>query len=165
MKTLNQLLIEKKIASEKYSNAIRTMDWMGEDKDFVESYRIACINKDAEVAQKRQENRDCDKYLEEERKHQTTFKNLPEEFKNIVPKIMEMAETENRFWGECYAISFYNKVAKYTKGNEEIKRFYFTGVEVLGLVIGNGGAFEVRTIFAGGWNVQRFHYRVIVTPV
>ena len=43
-----------------------------------------------------------------------------------------------------------------THGNE------YEGVTVNGIVIGTAGATKVETISAGGWNIQRHHYRTLV---
>lgn len=43
-----------------------------------------------------------------------------------------------------------------THGNE------YEGVTVNGIVIGTAGAAKVETISAGGWNIQKYHYRTLV---
>jgi len=39
---------------------------------------------------------------------------------------------------------------------------YFSGVDINGYIIGEKAKVEVRTITAGGYNIQRLHYRVLV---
>lgn len=107
--------------------------------------------------------RDEAKRIKTERIMKEKYDALPESFKNAKGEVMEMTETEKEYFAEMYLVDLFERVQKRTGGNEEILRLNFNGRELVGIITGEIGTVEVRTIFAGGYNIQKLHFRTIVT--
>ena len=63
---------------------------------------------------------------------------------------------------ESFIIDLYNKVKAITGDVTDWSHIRYSGKALNGLVIGKDGKAAVETIVAGGYNIQRIHYRVLV---
>lgn len=62
-------------------------------------------------------------------------------------------------------INLYERCSAYTGNVLEVKYANIANNgEINGVVIGESGSAEIRTIIAGGYNIQCLHYRVLVIP-
>jgi len=86
------------------------------------------------------------KYTEEE-----SLTHTDEEFRKI-------EEREADYW----LINLYNRVKEITGEVTDCSSLYWGGKCLDGYVIGKNGRAKVETIGAGGYNIQRFHLRVLV---
>ena len=86
------------------------------------------------------------RYTEEE-----DLKRSDEEFRKI-------EEREADIW----LINLYNRVKDITGEVTDCSSLYWGGKSLNGYVIGKAGSARVETIGAGGYNIQRFHLRVLV---
>lgn len=76
-------------------------------------------------------------------------------------QIKKEAERDARFWVLDLASRVENAVGNIT----DWKRVHFSGKALNGLVVGTNGTAVVETIEAGGYNIQKLHYRVLVKMV
>lgn len=78
-------------------------------------------------------------------------------------------EKTDRFMRDQKEIRRIELIERVTKVVGEIKDAsglhfgYDDGIN--GIIIGNKGKAKVHCVMAGGWNIQRFHYRVLVHPI
>lgn len=86
------------------------------------------------------------RYTEEE-----SLRHTDEEFRKI-------EEREADMW----LINLYNRVKEITGEVTDCSKLYWGGKCLNGYVIGKSGSAKVETIGAGGYNIQRFHLRVLV---
>ena len=86
------------------------------------------------------------RYTEEE-----SLKHTDEEFRKI-------EEREADYW----LLNLYNRVYAITGEVTDAKHITWGGKCLDGYVVGKNGVAEVETIGAGGYNIQRFHLRVLV---
>lgn len=86
------------------------------------------------------------RYSEEE-----ALKHTDEEFRKI-------EEREADMW----LLNLYNRVKEITGEATDAKHIHWGGKCLDGYVVGKKGIAEVETIGAGGYNIQRFHLRVLV---
>lgn len=80
-----------------------------------------------------------------------SLRKTDEEFEKI-------EERESMLW----VLDLYNRVYNITGKATDCSRLVFNGKALNGTVIGENGTATVETIEAGGYNIQRFHYRVLV---
>jgi len=86
------------------------------------------------------------RYTEEE-----SLKHTDEEFRKI-------EEREADMW----LINLYNRVKEITGEVTDCSKLYWGGKGLDGTVVGVKGTARVETIGAGGYNIQRYHLRVLV---
>ena len=89
------------------------------------------------------------KYTEED-----SLKHTDEEFRKI--------EERN---ADIWLIDLYNRVYAITGEVTDCSSLWFRGKGLDGTVVGENGIAEVNTIGAGGYNIQRFHLRVLVNDI
>lgn len=76
-------------------------------------------------------------------------------------QLKEAAEDE----ANILVINLYERCSVYTGNVLEVKYANIANNgEINGIVIGESGSAEIRTIVAGGYNIQCLHYRVLVIP-
>lgn len=63
---------------------------------------------------------------------------------------------------DLWLIDLYNRVKEVTGTITDAQHIHFVGKALNGLVIGENGTARVETIGAGGWNIQKYHLRVLV---
>jgi hypothetical protein len=80
-------------------------------------------------------------------------------------------KTEEEFFkanfkeAELWIMNLYNDVKEITGNVTDWKGVQFHGKALEGLIVGENGVARVDCIEAGGWNIQRFHYRKLVRKV
>lgn len=80
----------------------------------------------------------------------------------------EMRKTDDQYQksnerdAELYIVDLYNRVKEITGEVTDWRGIYFSGKALNGTVIGKSGTAVVETIGAGGYNIQRYHLRVLV---
>lgn len=62
----------------------------------------------------------------------------------------------------AWVLDLYYRTFNITGEVTDCNYLYFNGKALNGKVIGKKGTARVETIVAGGWNIQRLHYRVLV---
>lgn len=144
-KLQKQLDIELKIATEipeafKQARAELVERWVESDI----RQREVMLQKKKELSY--EEFRKYYKYTEEE-----ALKHTDEEFRKI-------EEREADYW----LINLYNRVKEITGEVTDCSYLRWGGKCLDGYVVGKDGTAEVETIGAGGYNIQRFHLRVLV---
>lgn len=60
---------------------------------------------------------------------------------------------------------FYSSVSRITGPIKDAKHLYISAGDLNGVVIGEKGAAYIQTFSAGGWNIQRFHFRTRIDDV
>lgn len=88
-------------------------------------------------------------YTEEE-----ALRHTDEEFRKI-------EEREADYW----LLNLYNRVKEITGEVTDCRYLRWGGKCLDGYVVGKNGRANVTTIDAGGWNIQRYHLRVLVTKM
>lgn len=73
-------------------------------------------------------------------------------------KALEAEKREHLLW-------FVENVTKITGPITDARGLHISGGDLNGVVLGEKGAAKVNTFSAGGWNVQRFHFRCRVSDV
>lgn len=92
-------------------------------------------------------------------------------YKFMVYTTAEEIHRDNVKASERLLINLWNRVKEITGEATDWSDLHLTngneweGCVVNGLVIGTDGTARVETIGAGGWNIQRFHYRTLVHRV
>lgn len=66
---------------------------------------------------------------------------------------------------EIWIIDLYNRVKDIIGEVTDWSNIYYRGKALNGTVVGNNGVANVETITAGGYNIQRLHYRVLVHKI
>lgn len=66
---------------------------------------------------------------------------------------------------EIWIVDLYNRVKDVTGEVTDWSNIYYGGKALNGTVVGKKGSANVETITAGGYNIQRLHYRVLVHKV
>ena len=69
---------------------------------------------------------------------------------------------DNEREADLWLVDLYNRVKEVTGTVTDTGHIYFRGKALNGLVIGEKGTARVETIGAGGWNIQKYHLRVLV---
>lgn len=78
---------------------------------------------------------------------------------NITDKQIERKAT---FEAEIFIIDLYNRVKNVIGQPTDYSNVRYNGNALNGFIVGEYGKCEVETITAGGYNIQRLHYRVLV---
>lgn len=71
----------------------------------------------------------------------------------------------NKKSAEDWLLDLYNRVYNITGPIVDCSDIHWSGKALNGIVVGENGSAEVETIDAGGWNIQRYHLRVLVKPL
>ena len=66
---------------------------------------------------------------------------------------------------EAFIIDLYNRVKAITGEVIDWSHIRYKGKALNGIVVGKNGKVNVETILAGGYNIQRLHYRVLVHEI
>lgn len=66
---------------------------------------------------------------------------------------------------EIWIIDLYNRVKDVTGEVTDWSNIYYKGKALNGTVVGKKGSANVETIVAGGYHIQRLHYRVLVHKI
>lgn len=74
----------------------------------------------------------------------------------------EELRKQNEKEADVWLIDLYNRVKEVTGTITNTGHIYFRGKALNGYVEGENGRAYVETITAGGWNIQKLHYRVLV---
>lgn len=77
----------------------------------------------------------------------------------------EEVRSSNMRTAEVFIIDLYNRVKAITGEVKSWKDISYGGKALNGVVIGEEGSARVETILAGGYNIQRLHYRVLVNRI
>lgn len=64
-----------------------------------------------------------------------------------------------------WLLDLYNRVYNITGPIVDCSDIHWGGKALNGIVVGENGSAEVETIDAGGYNIQRYHLRVLVKPL
>lgn len=71
----------------------------------------------------------------------------------------------NQKSAEDWLLDLYNRVYNITGPVIDCSNIYWSGKALNGIVVGENGSAEVETIDAGGYNIQKYHLRVLVKPL
>lgn len=143
-----QIKIELTLSNEvpeafKQARAELVEEWVASDI----RAREAMIQKKKELSYK--DFRKLYRYTEEE-----SLRHTDEEFRKI-------EEREADMW----LINLYNRVKEITGEVTDCRYLHWGGKCLDGYVVGKAGKAKVETIGAGGYNIQRYHLRVLVHKV
>lgn len=87
-------------------------------------------------------------------------------YKYSAYEMLSTSEEEFRKQNEkeatMWLLDLYNRVKEITGNITDCGKLYWRGKALNGYVKGDKGAAYVQTIEAGGWNIQRWHLRVLV---
>jgi len=84
-----------------------------------------------------------------------------ESLKHTDEEFRQMNEKSADDW----LLDLYNRVYNITGPIIDCSDIHWSGKALNGIVVGENGSAEVETIDAGGWNIQRYHLRVLVKPL
>lgn len=140
-----QIAVELTIANEvpeafKQARAELVEEWV--------AYDIRC----REVMLQKRRELDWDEFRKLYRySEEDALRHTDEEFRKI-------EEREADMW----LLNLYNRVKEITGEVTDCGHLYWGGKSLNGFVVGKNGTARVETIGAGGYNIQRFHLRVLV---
>lgn len=77
----------------------------------------------------------------------------------------EQIRSSNLRDAEAFIIDLYNRVKSVTGEVTDWTGIHYSGKALNGIVVGKSGTAHVETILAGGYNIQRLHYRVLVKTI
>lgn len=123
-------------------------------------------------------NKEYDRMCAEDtdRLHRNAYKQFIKTYKYsgyefMVYTTQEEIHRDNVRASERIMINLWNRVKEITGDATDWSGLYLThgneweGLAVNGIVTGTNGTARVETISAGGWNIQKFHYRTLVHEV
>lgn len=101
-----------------------------------------------------------------ERRAALTHKEFREYYSHTQEEMIDITDYQivesNLKAAEVFIIDLYNRVKNITGKVTDWSNIHYSGNCLNGLVVGKKGKAEVETIIAGGHNIQRRHYRVLV---
>jgi hypothetical protein len=99
-------------------------------------------------------------------KQELSFQEFRKRFKYTQEELIYRTDTEikksNMKEAELFIIDLYNRVKAITGEVKSWSNIHYGGKALNGFVEGENGKVKVETIGAGGYNIQRYHLRVLV---
>ena len=82
-----------------------------------------------------------------------------------VYKTEKQLREENEKHAHLFLLDLYNRVNAITGEVTDYTNVYLNGPALNGIITGKAGKAKIETIIAGGYNIQREHYRVLVHSI
>lgn len=104
-----------------------------------------------------------------ERKKVLSYEEFREEYSYNKEESLKKTEEEfrraNLTAAEYFVMDLYNRVNSVTGEVTDWSGITYSGKALNGVIVGVNGTVSVETIIAGGYNIQRMHYRVLVKKI
>lgn len=104
-----------------------------------------------------------------ERKKALSYEEFREEYSYNKEESLKKTEEEfrraNVTAAEYFIMDLHNRVKAVTGEVTDWSGVHYSGKALNGVIVGVDGTVSVETIIAGGYNIQRMHYRVLVKKI